>query len=304
MSDVVEPGREWRRAFLASLVGSAAFLFVASLVAGLPWTAATVATLAVGAVALALLAALVLAGRPFHPLRRLEIREDGLSLERAGDVRDIPRAAILDLRPGALLLEGGERIGLPPAALVRLRSLFRTALLERVRERGRVYRHEREPASWTVRLARGYLAVCGAALLVIVGSAAFRAGPFGPLVAAAIGLAAWWAVTRTLAVRREGLARAAGLATVTLDREGIEVTEREGETTRLAWGEIEDVPPPGRSGPVLVETADLDHVLPRSFHPSLARDLRAVWDELGEPASDPERGEADRQSSSDSRFDR
>jgi hypothetical protein len=39
------------------------------------------------------------------------------------------------------------------------------------------------------------------------------------------------------------------------------------------------VPPPRWNDAVIVETEELVHALPRSFHPTLARDLRLVWHE-------------------------
>jgi hypothetical protein len=57
----------------------------------------------------------------------------------------------------------------------------------------------------------------------------------------------------------------------------VRIEERGGGVTTIGWDEIEEIPPVSGRRPILVETDDTTHVLPWSFHPSLARDLHLLW---------------------------
>jgi hypothetical protein len=281
--EFLEPGRDWWRAFLACLVGAGAVLGLAGLMSGAALTPGLAIGAAIVVPVLGFLATLAVAGAPWNLGTRLAIRGGVVVLEGPDGLREIPRERLLDLRPGALVLDDGERIRLPDVLLGHLRPLFREALAARIRGPGRVYEHEREPLRPAVRLAIAYLAAFATGGLIVGIGLALRGGGLGGLAGVAVGLGVWVLLWRSVAMRREDRARAERILSVTLDARGVKIVEAEGETSRIAWDEIEAVPPLARRDPIVIETRDLLHTLPRSFHPSLARDLRAAWTDLTVP---------------------
>ncbi len=148
-----------------------------------------------------------------------------------------------------------------------------------------------------VRMAVGYLLAFLAAVLFLVVSLGLMSGGIGRVVGVAFGLGVWLVLWRTVSARREDRRRALALERVTLDRDGIEVVEDGGDSTRIPWSTVIHVPVPRWRDPVIVDTEDTIHALPRSFHPSLARDLRAAWDAFA--PDEPEESTADPDESAD-----
>jgi len=285
---VIEPGREWRRAFQACLlgvVGVAVLIAVLGVLGALaggdplpPITGGVVAGVLVGIVILALVATVLVAGPPRGFDRRYELDEGRLTVNGPEGPREIRADRILDLEPGALILEDGERLPVPPALAGPLRPLFRESLIERIRETGREYRRDDRPARLMMRVAAGYLLAFGAAVLFVVLGLGLRSGGAGSIVVIGLGLGVWLLLWRTMTARRDDRRRALALERINLDRDGIEIVETDGETSRILWSEVMHVPMPGWRDPLIVDTEDTIHTLPRSFHPSLARDIRAGWD--------------------------
>jgi hypothetical protein len=275
--EIHEPGRDWWRAFFACLVGAALVLGLAGLMSGIPVTPGLAIAVAVAIPILAFLATLAVAGAPWNLGTSLEIRDGVIVLDGPNGLREIPRDRLLDLRPGALVLDDGERLRLPDVLLARLRLVFREALLARIRGPGRVYEHDQEPPRLAVRLAVGYLAAFATGVLIVGIGLALQAGGLGSVAGVALGLGVWIILWRSVTRRREDRARAEAILSVTLDEKGVRIVEANGDESRIPWDEIEDVPPLALRDPLIIETEDLLHTLPRSFHPSLARDLRAAW---------------------------